>query len=265
MVGRKSLIMPEQAGLIKARLWNADPPREICEEFGISGSTLSQIKWGRVWADIKWPDGSVGGIDPQREHAQRLQQHKERADKRAIKDGRRIGIAGHVDTSAWVDPFEAELKRDAAELNRIRVAAGDLPMTDEEMEAFRQRRLALIAHLDEQKRLAHKKEIAGYRKARLAYQRAHPMSIKEMRENHEEWLRTRPKPLFERGKPLIANILELPDDTVREIARNAGKSKKEILEALAARTRGLRSGAAAGSKRKARSQTNAKRKEELRT
>lgn len=78
-------ISKETAKEIKAMLWEGqDSQKEIGRIFGVTGASISNIFRGYQHADVRWPDGSRGGISVERyEHLNWLRgmSRWERTDK----------------------------------------------------------------------------------------------------------------------------------------------------------------------------------------
>ena len=67
-MSRRSRINAVDALKIKEMLWQGTLQQDVARHFGVSQATISRIQNGAVWALIKWPDGNMGALPPEREH-----------------------------------------------------------------------------------------------------------------------------------------------------------------------------------------------------
>lgn len=61
----QKLLEPEVLEIKKA-IWSGQPHTIIARTFGLSQPHVSRIAKGEQWAEVPWPDGSIGAIAPER-------------------------------------------------------------------------------------------------------------------------------------------------------------------------------------------------------
>lgn len=216
---------------IKARLWNGETPYSIIESYSfVSRSLLSGIKWGRVWVDIAWPDGSLGGMNPgrAREILKRFQATK------------RLGgtFVDHRTREGRVYP---EQEHDKEEYRRMMVKAAErdgtpVPTVQEIDDGWREH-LAFEQQKEadriEEAATKHRDALEAGKKAREEYERSPEYAKEQSAPLPVDPLRGL-RPLKD-GKPNIPDLLKYTDKQLKQIAPDFPKHKDEILAVISLR------------------------------
>lgn len=62
---------------IKRRIWDGESQHYVAADIGVTQPTISRIVNGEQWFEVKWPDGSMGGLSTDR----RLELQREKLNK----------------------------------------------------------------------------------------------------------------------------------------------------------------------------------------
>lgn len=68
-MARPSPFTEDEKAAIKEAIFNGLSNVEISKLFGTSSQTITNVKSGRVWAGVPWPDGSTGPLSEERKAA----------------------------------------------------------------------------------------------------------------------------------------------------------------------------------------------------
>lgn len=223
-MGRRSYLLPFEVIDIKSMLWNGTPPAQIMQKYIlVKPTTLSSIKWGRLWAGIPWPNGSLGAISEERNRELLViaNQARELAPK---MDHRK---------SPWGPPaMTDERAEDYANTRRVDAKMGLPPKSDEELEEIYQRHLASRRELEQERdaKLEKKRqeERDRFRKEQAEYEKKGPVVPIQ----RDPYIHLRP---LKGGKPNIPDLMQMPDEMIRVNAQAFPKFKDEILAVIAAK------------------------------
>lgn len=61
-MGMTSTLTRAEREAIKQMLWEGTPNKEVSTKFGVSTQYMTNVRAGKLLADIPWPDGSKGGM-----------------------------------------------------------------------------------------------------------------------------------------------------------------------------------------------------------
>jgi hypothetical protein len=61
-----AILTDEQVQRIKLALWNGELLTDLAKKFEVSNRTISAIRCGSIWPEVKWPDGATGAINKTR-------------------------------------------------------------------------------------------------------------------------------------------------------------------------------------------------------
>lgn len=65
-MGRRPILSDEEVAGIKIALWSGKSQGDIATEYELSQGTISNIRTGRAYPHVAWPDGSTGAITEHR-------------------------------------------------------------------------------------------------------------------------------------------------------------------------------------------------------